>query len=248
MTCTDAQRILPEIIDGGQNAEFQTHLQSCPTCLELVAELELISSEARQLSESDEPPQRLWVKLEAELRSEGIIRDPQSAKRVIAPGSSRRWSAWWLAPIAAALIAGVSYYSTHRPGEQQVANQNQPAAAVQSAVTSSTEKPAAQKSDKNSSIQVAKKADHKVDAQNADVPNVATALVSDDGQFMSNVSGQPAQMRATFESQLKSVNSYIRDAEAYVRQNPDDEDAKQQLIDAYEQKAMLYQMALNEVQ
>lgn len=247
MTCSDAQRVLPEVIDGGENVEFQTHLKSCPTCLELVSELELIASEARQLAEADEPPQRLWIKLAAELRSEGIIRDAQASKPVTASAWSGRWRAWWLAPVAAALIAGVSYYSTHRPAEQQVANQNQPKASVQSSVTASTEKPVEQKRAKDNSTQIATKTDSKSLDRTVDVANVPTMLV-DDGQFMSNVSRQPAQMRATFESQLKSVNAYIRDAEAYVRQNPDDEDAKQQLIDAYEQKAMLYQMALDEVQ
>jgi len=33
-----------------------------------------------------------------------------------------------------------------------------------------------------------------------------------------------------------------------VQQHPEDEDARQHLMDAYEQKAMLYQMALDHVQ
>jgi hypothetical protein len=44
------------------------------------------------------------------------------------------------------------------------------------------------------------------------------------------------------------VNSYIRDAEAYAQQNPGDADARQQVMDAYQQKSMLYQMALDHVQ
>lgn len=247
MTCTDVQRVLPEIIEGGESAEFQTHLKSCPACLELVAELELIASEARQLAEVDEPPQRLWVKLAAELKAEGIIREPEIKPVLVPAKTARRWGAWWLAPIAAALIAGVSYYSTRQPAQPQVANQDQGKTTVQSAAVT-PDKPAVQKSTKGTSVEVAKNSNHKPATGPADIPNVATALVSDDGQFMSNVSRQPAQMRATFESQLEAVNAYIRDAEAYVRQNPDDEDAKQQLINAYEQKTMLYQMALDQVQ
>ena len=55
-------------------------------------------------------------------------------------------------------------------------------------------------------------------------------------------------MRATYENELQSVNSYIRDASAYARENPADEDARKHLMDAYEQKTMLYQMALDHVQ
>jgi len=39
------------------------------------------------------------------------------------------------------------------------------------------------------------------------------------------------------------VNSYIADASKSVEQNPDDADAQQHLRDAYEHKAMLYDMA-----
>ena len=55
-------------------------------------------------------------------------------------------------------------------------------------------------------------------------------------------------MKAEYESQLRAVNSYIHDAEAYLKQNPGDEDARQHVMAAYEQKAMLYQMALDHIQ
>jgi DNA-binding SARP family transcriptional activator len=55
-------------------------------------------------------------------------------------------------------------------------------------------------------------------------------------------------MRVTYESQLRSVNAYIREAQAYLDRNPGDEDARQHLMEAYQQKAMLYQMALDHVQ
>jgi len=47
---------------------------------------------------------------------------------------------------------------------------------------------------------------------------------------------------------LRSVNAYIREAQAYLDQNPGDEDARQHLMEAYQQKAMLYQLALDHVQ
>jgi hypothetical protein len=41
------------------------------------------------------------------------------------------------------------------------------------------------------------------------------------------------------------VNSYIRDAEKSVETNPNDAEAQRYLMDAYDQKAMVYEMALN---
>jgi len=53
---------------------------------------------------------------------------------------------------------------------------------------------------------------------------------------------KPAQ-REQYTQNLRSVNAYIRDAKASLQQNPDDNDAKEYLMQAYGQKAMLYQMA-----
>src|SRR5580700_8402381 len=122
MNCSDFQRVLPEFVDGAPDgpsqAEFETHLESCADCSGLVSELESIASEARQLEASDEPAPRVWVRIAAELRAEGLIREPEStpSRPVLVPSSPRRrWSALWLAPVAAALLAAGSYFITHKP-------------------------------------------------------------------------------------------------------------------------------------
>ena len=55
-------------------------------------------------------------------------------------------------------------------------------------------------------------------------------------------------MRATYESQLKAVNDDIRETQAYVDLNPGDADARQHLMEAYQQKALLYEIALDRIQ
>jgi hypothetical protein len=44
---------------------------------------------------------------------------------------------------------------------------------------------------------------------------------------------------------LRAVNAYIRDAELTARSNPNDEIAQRYLMNAYEQRAMVYHMALD---
>jgi hypothetical protein len=44
------------------------------------------------------------------------------------------------------------------------------------------------------------------------------------------------------------VNAYIEDAEASAKQNPTDEEAQQSLMNAYEQRSMVYEMALDRSQ
>jgi hypothetical protein len=57
--------------------------------------------------------------------------------------------------------------------------------------------------------------------------------------------GRSASPGATYESDLKRVNAYIQDAEQSVKKDPNDEQANQYLMAAYEQKAMVYEMALD---
>ena len=64
----------------------------------------------------------------------------------------------------------------------------------------------------------------------------------DDEQLLAQVA---PPMRAAYEDNLKSVNAFIRDAQQDLQQNPDDEEARHFLMDAYEQKETLYDLAMN---
>jgi len=66
-----------------------------------------------------------------------------------------------------------------------------------------------------------------------------------DEQLLQEVSMRAPMMRAAYEANLKDVNNYIRDAQESVNANPNDEDAQQALMDAYGQKSMIYEMALD---
>ncbi len=74
---------------------------------------------------------------------------------------------------------------------------------------------------------------------------VARIPVSDDQQVLAVIERNVPSLRATFETNLRSVNTYIDDATRMVQQDPNDEFARQALQRAYEQKTMLYQMALS---
>ncbi|MFY9647617.1 MAG: hypothetical protein WAK29_20730, partial [Terriglobales bacterium] len=70
----------------------------------------------------------------------------------------------------------------------------------------------------------------------------------DDQRFLSEVSTRAPSMRASCETQLRAVNANIREVQEYLQRNPGDVDARQQLMDAYQQKALLYQIALDRIQ
>jgi hypothetical protein len=67
----------------------------------------------------------------------------------------------------------------------------------------------------------------------------------DDQQLLEVVAARTPSMRASYEANLQNVNAYIRDAEQTVQNDPNDEEAQRSLMAAYEQKAMVYEMALN---
>ncbi len=66
---------------------------------------------------------------------------------------------------------------------------------------------------------------------------------SDDQQLITQVSRQAPDVRRAYEDSLREVNAYITDAQQAVDQDPEDAGARAHLLDAYQQKEMLYQMA-----
>jgi hypothetical protein len=275
MTCSDVQRVLPELLEGAPDSRFQTdfesHLKSCPDCSDLISDLNLIASESRQLAETEDPSPRVWQHISAQLRAEGLIRDHieehtfAPARPILLPSvPRRRWNAWWLAPVAAAILAAGAYFISHQPAQQvakqtiapaeltvpapapdltQVAKTSNPTVTPVPAQTSTSHK------SKSSSDQVARESQPEETLQaNAEPQPSANDQKLDDQQFLTAVSTQAPTMRATYENQLQAVNADIRETQAYVNRYPGDADARQHLMDAYEQKALLYQIALDRIQ
>ncbi len=73
----------------------------------------------------------------------------------------------------------------------------------------------------------------------------AVTIDADDLQLLDQVGQREPALRQSYEENLKSVNAYIFEAELALKQDPADEDAREHLMLAHEQKAMLYQMALS---
>src|SRR5437763_10696169 len=103
MNCAEFQRVLPETIEGGGNAEHQAHLNSCPECSGMVSDLNAISQTARLLRASQEPSPRVWNFIETSLKPQGLIRQPPR-DRPVTPLRSWRFRPAWLVPVAAALL------------------------------------------------------------------------------------------------------------------------------------------------
>lgn len=81
---------------------------------------------------------------------------------------------------------------------------------------------------------------------NNNLPAVKSSnLPMGDEQFLKTMAAPTPRMRAAYESDLQAVEAYIRDAEASAQSDPNDEVAQQYLTNAYEQKAMVYELAMD---
>lgn len=213
MNCTEFQELLPEEFEGGRTADRESHLRSCPACSGLVADLELITREARLLQEVAEPSPRVWNSIEITLRQEGIIRDPQLGPSLV-PARPQRWTMAWLAPVAALVLVafGIVIY------------QRGPADSKLSAKLNTQAPPAV------ASPQAEKK---------------TSTANNEDEQLLAAVASRSPAMQAQYASNLENVNAYIKDAEESAQADPNDEEAQQIVMDAYEQRATVYEMALD---
>ena len=285
MKCSDVDRILPDLVDNvaiddRQELEVQSHLKTCPDCSELVSDLKLIVRESRHLAGSEEPSPQVWARIAADLRAEGLIHesDVAAARLAPVPVRRRRWNPFWLAPVAAAVLAAGSYVLVQRSTQRsaqfsevtgplaqtqaqpQVAQQtaSQQAPSQQSGTQPSTKQRPSPAPESARQVAVVKpparapQASSQVDQAAADNASEEAALSQpttvDDNQFLTEVSERAPTMRATYANQLQAVNSEIRETQAYITRYPGDVDARQHLLEVYQQKAMLYQMALDRIQ
>lgn len=76
-------------------------------------------------------------------------------------------------------------------------------------------------------------------SQNVSVQPAAT----DDQILVSQLSQRAPEERKAYEDSLREVNAYITDAQMAVDQDPEDVAARARLLDAHQQKEVLYEMA-----
>jgi hypothetical protein len=261
MNCVDLQRSLAGVEDlstaehiAERALDKQAHLKTCAACAALIAELDLIVSAASELRATEEPSPRVWDSIAIALRQEGLIRPEANrpfvvsklvgskpvvsnqvprvtsrgvpARDIAASAASSRglssfaagWG-WrgWLVPAAAALLIAVGFFVNQRSLVHQLTRHIAPPV---------TTAPAAQT----------------VAARNVTNPNLA-GLNDDD--LMQEIQNQSPALRAQYVDNLRSANEYIRDAQSVVDANPNDEESRRSLLEAYQQKAMLFEMAMD---
>jgi hypothetical protein len=75
----------------------------------------------------------------------------------------------------------------------------------------------------------------------------ASPVVSDeDKAVMTKVASRPPAQVAAYRNDIAQANAFIRDAQEAVRNDPNDIYSQQLLMNAYEQKQMVYRLAVDQ--
>ncbi|MFZ0804686.1 MAG: anti-sigma factor [Candidatus Sulfotelmatobacter sp.] len=82
-------------------------------------------------------------------------------------------------------------------------------------------------------------------------PVVTIASLNDAGaglndeDLLQEVSTQAPALQAQYTENLRRVNESIHDAQGFADANPNDDEARRSLLEAYQQKAMLFELAMD---
>ena len=220
MQCNELEQILEQQADGPLPELATAHINGCDACRALTLDLAAIHAAAQELAaEEIGPPEHLWISLRNQLEAEGIIRDPSPVRE-----SMHR--AWWIAVqhpalagafLALVLVAAGMISTTGNPVQTAGRLTVAPQLELQQ---SALVAPSAENVFKEELLNVG----------NDNIPGfrVSDAAVSD-----------------TIRRNLNIVDNFIAMCEKDVREQPENEMAREYLYGAYKQKAELLSTAMD---
>jgi hypothetical protein len=220
MQCEQFEQVLEQQDFEALPKQALTHLETCESCSALFADFGAIHSMASELAAAPIAPlsEHIWISLRNQLEAEGLIRDPQMPLRS-APESNPAWWSFFQRPAMAGAFLGLVLA----------------AAGILSYLSNS------QSSTAQSELTPMQEASS-VPAANSvfkeEVLNVS------DGSVL-GVQRQDTAVTVSIRRNLQIVDNFIAVCEKDVREQPDNQMAREYLYGAYQQKAELLATAMN---
>jgi hypothetical protein len=244
MHCKELESVLEAEGLGQLSKDARLHLATCGSCQGLVADFNTISEAAKSLPAEVNPPDRIWISLRAQLEAEGLIKEPAEVSEKTSWWASfvAAWKPRAFATItAAALVVAAAVYVKHMPqnGGPDVAKKQAPIESPRPAqpqvtvsvppVSSLPSNPPSQVTTTSKAKELApspsESASFTLNQAELDVPNMQLAGNS--------------QVDTALRQNLRTLNAFIAECELRLKQNPQDELAREYLHAAYQQKADL---------
>ena len=220
MLCEQFEQILEQQDDGALPKPALAHLETCEACRALSADFGAIRDMALELgAEAIAPPERIWVSLRNQLEAEGLIRSPQAAP----PSASHAGHGWWAVfqrPAVAGVFLGLVLAAASMVGYWS----NIP----QTAAHFSQLAPQQEASSVPSADSVFKE----------EVLTVGSDSIP-------GLQRQDTAVTDSIRRNLQIVDNFIAVCEKSVREQPDNQMAREYLYGAYQQKAELLATAMN---
>jgi hypothetical protein len=215
MRCNEFLNQLDAWMEGARASDARAHVRECAHCRGLVEDMDAIRQTAGAWAAADEdPPARVWVSLRAQLAEEGLIRGEAGGEvRDIVPNRTKGMGGWF----------GGIFTAVPRPalaGAYLLA-----LIAVSVALTGRSTK------ELNESRWIS-------GTQTSTGALSAQLQTAEQDTVSSMVESNPV-VTASLHDNLAIVDNYIALCEKSVREEPENEIARDYLYGAYEQKADL---------
>jgi len=212
MGCNEFHNQLEGWMQDERSQAARAHLASCVRCRALVADLDAIQQRAHAWG-ADEvaPPERVWVSLRAQLEAEGIIRGDRAGEVALEAAKPKPgWFAGILGAVPRPVLAGA--YLAALIGASIALTGQSTRQLDEARWMNGTQ-------DTTGALSA--------DLQNAERDTVSAMNQSD------------PVVTASLHDNLAIVDNYIALCEKSVREDPENEIARDYLYEAYEQKADL---------
>ena len=213
MQCEQFEQILEQQDLGALPKPALAHMESCAACRALTADFGAIHDAASELGAEDvAPPERVWISLRNQLEAEGLIH----AALADSPASRPARAGWWAVfqrPAIAGAFLGLALAAA---GSVSYLS-NIPRTAVQSQLT--------------------------VPVETSPVPSADSVfkeeVLSVGNDAIPGLQRQDTAVTDSIRRNLQIVDKFIAICEKNVREQPDNQMAREYLYGAYQQKAEL---------
>jgi hypothetical protein len=216
MQCEQFEQLLEQQGDGALPKPAHAHLETCEACRALSADFGAIHDMALALgAKGIAPPERVWISLRNQLEAERLILGPQAAPL----SASHPWWAVFQRPAVAGAFLGLVLAAAATVSYWS----NVPQTAVQSQVT--------------------------LQQETSPVPSADSVFKEEvltvGSDSIPGLRRQDTAVTDSFRRNLQIVDNFIAICEKSVREQPDNQMAREYLYGAYQQKAELLATATN---
>jgi hypothetical protein len=222
MQCEQFEQILIQQDESALPKPALAHMESCEACRVLSADFGAIHEMGLELgAQGIAPPERVWVSLRNQLEAEGLIRGPQTG----AAGTSRAGHGWWAVfqrPAIAGTFLGLVL-----------------AAALTVGYWSNIPQTAGRYS------QLAPEAQQETSPVLSADSVFKEEVLTMGSTSIPGLQRQDTVVTNSIRRNLQIVDNFIAICEKSVREQPDNQLAREYLYGAYQQKAELLATATN---